>query len=382
MEKGIETGIDDVLGKMFRMSDLLSAQEHPLSGAMLGIVIPTILYKHTQPENPENIYRMGMALYLNGKKEEATQCLRRILTEEIFENHEEKFRYLANIGTFMDGIKAYDEAVLYYKKALEMNEDTIVRFILGKTQHELLKNNLFLEETNEVKEMIKNLEAIIQETPSGFIGQNLNGGDNSLKIIKIESYERLGEIYFRLSKPEQAIDNLKRLIELCPNDVKGHALLGSAYVTNEQPSEALPHFNKMVELNPNTMAYYGLGVCLMQNGKLEEALNAFKKSLELDQDSIYNYAMIGKAYHIFQDTKKANEAYTTFLTIIGNKEQDKLGREEIIKAAIVTNRLIELGEESYREPHARYVKQTIEKGFMTEERINQLIKEPLPTLKH
>lgn len=85
-------------------------------------------------------------------------------------------------------------------------------------------------------------------------------------------------------------------------------MLGTVLVKLEQPKLALPYLQRAVELNENdTEARFQFGMCLANEGMLDEALSQFAAVTEQDAghaDAFYN---AGVAYAYKENREKALE---------------------------------------------------------------------------
>ncbi len=79
-----------------------------------------------------------------------------------------------------------------------------------------------------------------------------------------------------------ALREWRRAVQFDPEDGKARFYLGVALVQQGQLEEAIAQLQKSVEFDPNNaLAYSSLARALAQGGKLEEGIEAYKKSLEV-----------------------------------------------------------------------------------------------------
>jgi tetratricopeptide (TPR) repeat protein len=102
-----------------------------------------------------------------------------------------------------------------------------------------------------------------------------------------------------------------------PQDSAGYYALGVALYKNDHDREAVEAFKKSVELDPqNADAYRRLGLAYLATGQRKEAEESYKKAIELfekrvredakDADALYNLA---DSYGKVSEYDKAAEAY-------------------------------------------------------------------------
>ncbi|MGA8027102.1 MAG: protein kinase [Bryobacteraceae bacterium] len=117
-----------------------------------------------------------------------------------------------------------------------------------------------------------------------------------------EVHLALGSVYSATGKNVEAIQEIRRALQLAPNSDNGYIRLGHAYLKSGQSENALKALQKAVELNP----YYWnnhlqLGIACFQLGRNDEALKEFKRVVELDSGSASGYNNIGAVY--FQQSR-------------------------------------------------------------------------------
>ncbi|HEV2456538.1 MAG TPA: tetratricopeptide repeat protein [Verrucomicrobiae bacterium] len=81
-----------------------------------------------------------------------------------------------------------------------------------------------------------------------------------------------------------------------PGAYMAYANLGNALLTDGKADEAIAQFQKSLALHPDPQIYHNLGTALLKMGKPEEACADFKKSLEIQPDFAEGYSDIGAYY--------------------------------------------------------------------------------------
>jgi Rhomboid family/Tetratricopeptide repeat len=83
-------------------------------------------------------------------------------------------------------------------------------------------------------------------------------------------------------RPDEAIANLRDVIEALPEAPEPRLLLGQAYLMQRNPDKAILAFQEALRLNPEYgEAEAGLGTAYVEKGMKAEAEQAFKKAAEL-----------------------------------------------------------------------------------------------------
>ncbi len=112
-----------------------------------------------------------------------------------------------------------------------------------------------------------------------------------------EVHFALGSVYSATGKNAQAIEEIKRALQLEPNSDDGYLRLARAYFAAGQSQAALGAFNHAVELNPYYWYNHNrLGVAYAQMGRNEEALKELKRSVELNPSAASSYSNMGVIY--------------------------------------------------------------------------------------
>ncbi|HTU46698.1 MAG TPA: tetratricopeptide repeat protein [Bryobacteraceae bacterium] len=112
-----------------------------------------------------------------------------------------------------------------------------------------------------------------------------------------EVHFTLGSVYTATGKNAEAVEELKRALELEPNSDNGYLRLGRAYLATGQSEAALSALRKAVDLNP----YYWynhdqLGLAYYRMGRNTRALAEFKNAADLDPSNGKEYNRIGATY--------------------------------------------------------------------------------------
>ncbi|MET0645107.1 MAG: tetratricopeptide repeat protein [Pyrinomonadaceae bacterium] len=132
-----------------------------------------------------------------------------------------------------------------------------------------------------------------QSPPQGTAGAPSDDA-RALFVLGLQAYKE--------NRDEEAIEHLKRTVELSPDFAEAHYRLGLAYNATKQAeeadkafAEAVKAYEKIVKQEPkNSDAYYFLGLCYEQLGKYDEAVKALKESVknspEENDDKYYELA--------------------------------------------------------------------------------------------
>lgn len=142
-----------------------------------------------------------------------------------------------------------------------------------------------------------------------------------------------GVIYYTMGRYEEAINELKGLIELNPHNPMGHFHLGAAYFLKGNLPQAKVFFKQVTELDSrNIDAYNYMGYIHAQLNDIEEAKKAFLRALELNPnfgDGHYNLGIIfyregdfKRALSEFHQATKLNPGHLEGFYNLGNMYLD------------------------------------------------------------
>ncbi|KAI9301566.1 hypothetical protein BJ944DRAFT_271296 [Cunninghamella echinulata] len=89
------------------------------------------------------------------------------------------------------------------------------------------------------------------------------------------------------------------------SDAEQQLTLGTQQLNQGSIDMAMNHYHKSVQLSPTPAGYFNIGVCYFQMGKHKDAIEAFKKSLQLDPNSADAHTNIASAYLMMSDISPA-----------------------------------------------------------------------------
>jgi len=88
-----------------------------------------------------------------------------------------------------------------------------------------------------------------------------------------------------LNRPESALENFNRAIDIDPTRADGFLGRANALSTLKRYEEALPDYNRAIEIDPTLAnAFVNRGSARSQLGQYEKAIADFEKGLELDPE--------------------------------------------------------------------------------------------------
>jgi tetratricopeptide (TPR) repeat protein len=155
----------------------------------------------------------------------------------------------------------------------------------------------------------------------------LNEGNDSLAIENfkyvtenaswhVESWIRLGGLYFDNRRYEDAEIIMREAIELFPNDFAVNLILGLSLAQQNKALESKDYLKKAVELNPsdvNSLSAYGFTLSQLQEN--EEAVEYLKRALRIDPDNVNVLGQLGLIYNNLEMMAESDSLYERALEI-------------------------------------------------------------------
>lgn len=203
------------------------------------------------PENSLALNALGLALFNQGKLDEAVQHYQRALQFE-----PENVECQNNLGAALFSQGKLDEAIQHYEQALQVNPNYAqAHYNLG----------LVLAARGNLPGAIQHFESAIQLDPD-----------------YAEAQDDLGASLAAQGKLTEAIQHYESAIQLNPGDAKAHNNWGIALARQGNSAEAAQHFKRAIQLNPDyTRAYFNYGLVLARQGNQSEAIQNFQQALNL-----------------------------------------------------------------------------------------------------
>jgi adenylate cyclase len=140
----------------------------------------------------------------------------------------------------------------------------------------------------------------------------------SLNDANAPAYSLLGKITYTMGEHKKGIELGRRAVALNPNEADCHAHLGCILTYCGHPEEALYWINKAFQLNPILpwLYYLYFGQAYNMLGRYEEAIRAYKKTLELLPGVPFALIGIAQGYSLlgkYEEARSvAEEAYRVF----------------------------------------------------------------------
>jgi O-antigen biosynthesis protein len=159
---------------------------------------------------------------LFSKKEEYIKSLKQRLDKKDFSEKTEDY-ICFELGNELVNLKMFDEAIYYFERAVEINEEFNYLFVLGSLY--IIKNEL-----DRAEKTLKR-------------ANELNPRDSSLN-------DNLGVIYSKKGEYNKAVRKFEKAIELNPKSADANFNLGLVYKKISKLNKMQFYFDRAIELNP------------------------------------------------------------------------------------------------------------------------------------
>ena len=172
-----------------------------------------------------------------------------------------------------------------------------------------LQDGFKAEERGDLDDAIRYYSNVIELNPTG-------------SHFTFIAYSSRGYTYGSQGKPDKAIEDYTRAIELEPNSALAYSNRGAAYQKQGNLEQAIEDCTSAIELKPNNdQAYKNRGGAYYEQGNLEQAIEDFTSAMELKPDSALAYYNRGVAYHKQGNLEQAIEDYTSAIELNPDNDQ-------------------------------------------------------------
>ncbi len=132
----------------------------------------------------------------------------------------------------------------------------------------------------------------------------------------VETWVRLGGIYFDNKKYDEASKVMTEAIKSFPEDFRVNLILGLSLAQSNHNNEAKPYLKKAVELNPKDItALSAYGFTLSQLKENDEAIKYLNEALEVSPNDVNLLGTLGLIYDGKKDWNKCDSIYEKALEI-------------------------------------------------------------------
>ncbi|MDJ0555554.1 MAG: tetratricopeptide repeat protein [Microcoleaceae cyanobacterium MO_207.B10] len=286
-----------------------------------------------EPEQatPEEHLKLGKTLSQLGRLNEAISCYRKAI--KFNSNLPEAYQYL---GEALKQQGKLEEATICLRRAIEMgikNTEIVtseVDTLVSANQQDLIsERNLEPRDT---------LVGSLNHNPINYHNNiaaseqiKTNGTPTQANIppIDIETYMGLAETYINQKKWQQAITISQQIVQIKP-EPKAYKIIGNALQAMGKLQEALDWYKKALEIQPDFVEVYAnLGTIFAQQRQWEQAISYYRKAISVKPDFAGAYRNLAKIYTQINQPLAAAECLYQALKI----EPGKATAEESLSLA-------------------------------------------------
>lgn len=161
----------------------------------------------------------------------------------------------------------------------------------------------------------------------------------------------IGDCYRLTGRMEAAVKYYGRAVQLDPDNINAYWYLAGYYRQTDKVDSAITVYYELARLSDTYRIWHELGAMLGSAGRYEEALAAFKRSIEIDSDVNNLNAYIGLAttYNALDSLPKAEEIFQKAIDLAPDEVRIYrqmldiyMDREDIKKSIQVSEKLISL----------------------------------------
>jgi tetratricopeptide (TPR) repeat protein len=125
-----------------------------------------------------------------------------------------------------------------------------------------------------------------------------------------------GMKYVDTDKPDKALKEFRKAIEIDRDFAPGYQGIGTAYLQKRDVKKAVEYYKKAIEVDPEyPEAHFSLAMMYFQQIKLDEAISELNETLRLKPDFAEAYMQVGDIYMNKEDYPRAEAAYREAIRI-------------------------------------------------------------------
>ncbi len=165
----------------------------------------------------------------------------------------------------------------------------------------------------------------------------------------VKAYTGLSGIYLLMGKPQESLDALNQVLKFDQNNAAVHLKKAKLYLIMKDYENCAASVQKTIEIDPNQAdAYYLKGMALMENDKMDLAIESFQRSVTINQahfDALMQLGYIWEkkdqkmSIEYFKSAVKANPQSTEALYNLGLLYQENDQPQKAILAYETINKL-------------------------------------------
>ncbi len=249
------------------------------------------------------------------KFEEAKNIL-----EEIIDKNDKNAEAFFLLGKMNMALREFEDASDYFEEAVELNKGSSeYHFWLGRAYGADAMESSVITKAILAPKIKKQFEIAVA----------LDGNNIGARVALAQYYLQAPGIMG--GDVDKALEQGKELLKL--DEINGRTILAQVYQRKEQNNLADEQYRLLLEKYGNDKKYAGVynayGYWLLSQEKVDEAIAAFKKQVELVPERANAYDSLGDAYKKAGKIKLAVEQYKKALKIDPNFKTSKIKLEKL-----------------------------------------------------
>jgi adenylate cyclase len=149
----------------------------------------------------------------------------------------------------------------------------------------------------------------------------------ALEEANSSAHRLLGNVYLRLAQYDLAASELKRAIDLNPNDAISYGALGSVMLYSGRTEEAIQSMETEMRFNPHLVPgdFMELGLAYYLRGRYEDSIRILKRGVGQKPDFAGHHIGLAAAYAQLGRSDEAKQSATTVLRLSPFFETESYG---------------------------------------------------------
>ena len=263
----------------------------------------------------QNTLEQVKLLAKDKKFEEAKNIL-----DEIIDKNDKNAEAFFLLGKMNMALREFEDASDAFEEAVELNNGSSeYHFWLGRAYGADAMESSFITKAILAPKIKKQFEIAVA----------LDGNNIGARVALAQYYLQAPGIMG--GDVDKALEQGKELLKL--DEINGRTILAQVYQRKEQTSLADEQYQLLLEKYGNDKKYAGIynayGYWLLSQEKVNEAIAAFKKQVELVPERANAYDSLGDAYKKAGKIKLATEQYKKALKIDPNFKTSKIKLEKL-----------------------------------------------------